>query len=330
MKFRSCRLATEVLAGVLFICGPVHAQSADPAIGYPNRPVRLVNPSSPGGGGDIIGRLVVQQFAKSLGQNFINDSRPGAANIIATEIVAKAPADGYTLLLGTGSTFVTNPLIYAKLSYSDKDFEPISIISHAPLILSVHPAVPAQNVGELVELAKMRAGQLSYASFGIGSSSHLAGEMFQQMTKTKLVHVPYKGSAPGMADLIAGQIAIAFDTAVASVAHIRSKRIRALGIAAPNRLAMIAEVPTLGEAGLAGFEISGWYGLLAPAGTPQSIVAKLHGETVKTLKLPEIHQRITDLGAEVIGNTPREFSAQVLREREKWGGVVKAAGIKPE
>ena len=330
MHAKSCYVAAAVLIAMLFGGGLAFAQSGDVAKTYPIRPVRVVNPSSPGGGGDIMGRLIAQQLTKSLGQNFIIDNRPGAANIIATEIVAKAPPDGYTLLIGTSSTFVTNPLIYAKLPYSEKDFEAISIISHAPLILSVHPSVPAHNVVELAELAKARPGQLSYASFGIGSSSHLAGEMFQQMTKTKLVHVPYKGSAPGMADLVAGHITMAFDTAAASMPHIQSKRIRALGVAAPKRLATITDVPTLGELGLAGFEISGWYGVLAPAGTPRDIVAKLHGEIVAALKLAVIQQRIADLGAEVIGNTPQEFSAQIRREREKWGGVVKEAGIKAE
>lgn len=322
--------ALGALFVLLFCGGYACAQGVDAVKTYPNRPVRIVNPSSPGGGGDIMGRLIGQQLTKSFGQNFVNDNRPGAANIIATEIGAKAPPDGYTLLLGTGGTFVTNVLIYAKLPYSEKDFEPISILSDAPLILTVHPSVQAQTVAELVDLAKARAGQLSYASFGIGSSSHVAGEMFQQMTKTKLVHVPYKGSAPGMSDLVAGHIQIAFDTALASMVHIQSKRIRALGVAAPKRLTMIAEVPTLAETGLAGFEISGWYGLAAPAGTPRAIIAKLHGEIVKALKLPEIQQRIGDLGADVVGNTPQEFSAKIARELKQFGPVVKAANIKAE
>ena len=325
---RAACLPVALLCVVL--CGGAYAQGADPASAYPNRSVRLVNPSSPGGGGDVIGRLVMQQFTKSLGQNFVTDNRPGAANIIATEIVAKSPPDGYTLLLGTSSTFVSNPLIYAKLPYADRDFAPVGVISHAPLILSVHPSLPARNAAELARLAKTRPGQLSYASFGIGSSSHLAGELFQQMTRTKLVHVPYKGSAPGMADLVAGHIAIAFDTAVASVGPIRSQRIRALGVAAPNRLAMLGELPTLGEQGLAGFEISGWYGVLAPAGTPPGIVARLHGELVKALKQPEVQQRIAELGAEIIAGSPAEFTAQVQREREKWAPVVREAGIRAE
>jgi tripartite-type tricarboxylate transporter receptor subunit TctC len=306
------------------------AQTADVAKAYPVRAVRMVNPSSPGGGADIIGRLVGQQLTKSLGQNFITENRPGAANIIATEVAAKAPPDGYTLLIAATGTFVTNPLVYAKLPYSDKDFDTITILADAPFILAVHPSVPAKNVSELVAVAKARPGEVTYASFGTGSSSHLAGELFQVMTKTKLLHVPYKGSAPGMADMLAGNITMKFDSGFASVPHIRSQRIRALGVAALQRLPQIPDVPTLDQAGLKGFEAGSWYGVMAPAGTPRDIVGKLHAELVKALKVPELNQRIVDLGAHVIGNTPEEFSQRIVRERSQWAKVVKAAGIKPE
>ncbi len=321
-------VVTAALMAVLSC--PLVARGADAIKAYPNRAVRIVNPSSSGGGGDVVARIIAQQLSKTLGQNFINDSRPGAANIIATEIAAKSPPDGYTLLLGTGGTFVTNPLFYARLPYSIRDFEPISLICEAALILTVHPSVPATKIPELVTLAKARPGQIAFASFGNGSSSHLAGEMFQQMTKTKLVHVPYKGSAPGMADLVAGHISMAFDTALASVPHIQSKRIRALGVAAPKRLTTIADIPTMAEAGLGSFEISGWYGLLAPAGTAREIITTLHAEIIRALKQPDVQQRIAGLGAEIIGNTPREFTAQIESERERLGKVAKAAGIKAE
>ncbi|HYH41456.1 MAG TPA: tripartite tricarboxylate transporter substrate-binding protein, partial [Burkholderiales bacterium] len=197
-------------------------------------------------------------------------------------------------------------------------------------ILTVHPSVPAKNVSELVAVAKARPGEITYASFGTGSSSHLAGELFQVMTKTKLLHVPYKGSAPGMVDMLAGNITMKFDSGFASVPHIHSKRIRALGVAALQRLPQIPEVPTLDQAGLKGFEAGSWYGLMAPAGTPREIVVKLHAEIVKALKVPELSQRIGDLGAYVIGNTPEEFSQRIVRERGVWAKVVKQAGIKPE
>jgi tripartite-type tricarboxylate transporter receptor subunit TctC len=190
--------------------------------------------------------------------------------------------------------------------------------------------VPARNVAQLVALAKSRPGELTYASFGTGSSSHLAGELFQLMTRTKLLHVPYKGSAPGMADMLAGNITMKFDSGLASVTHIKSGRIRPLGVAAARRLPQIPEVPTLSEAGLKDFQAGSWYGLMAPAGTPRDIIEKLHAEVIKALKQPELQQRITDLGTDVVGNTPEEFSAQIVREREVWAKVVKQAGIKPE
>lgn len=290
----------------------------------------MVNPSSPGGGADIIGRLVGAQFSKTFGQNFMTDNRPGAANIIATEIVAKSPPDGYTLLVAATGTFVTNPLVYAKLPYADRDFETIAIVADAPFILTVHPSIPVRSVRELTALAKARPGELTYASFGTGSSSHLAGELFQVMTRTRLLHVPYKGSAPGMADLLAGNITMKFDGGLASVPHIKSGRIRPLGVAALRRLPQIPDVPTLSEAGLKDFQAGSWYGLMAPAGTPREIITRLHVELVKALKQPDLQQRITDLGADVVGNTPEEFSAQILREREVWAKVVKQAGITPE
>ena len=311
------------------VCLPAGAQIAE-VKNYPARPVRMVNPSSPGGGADIIGRLVGAQFSKTFGQNFMTDNRPGAANIIATEIVAKSPPDGYTLLVAATGTFVTNPLVYAKLPYADRDFETIAIVADAPFILTVHPSIPVRSVRELTALAKARPGELTYASFGTGSSSHLAGELFQVMTRTRLLHVPYKGSAPGMADLLAGNITMKFDGGLASVPHIKSGRIRPLGVAALRRLPQIPDVPTLSEAGLRDFQAGSWYGLMAPAGTPLEIITRLHVELVKALKQPDLQQRITDLGADVVGNTPEEFSAQILREREVWAKVVKQAGITPE
>ena len=304
--------------------------AAQPASTYPDRPVRVVNPSSPGGGADVISRIVMQEVSKSLGQTFIIDNRPGAANIIATEIAAKAPPDGYTLLIAATGTFVTNPLLYAKLPYSINDFETISIVADAPFILSVHPSVPARTVKELIGYAKAQDGKLTFASFGRGSSSHLAGELFQSVTGTKLVHVPYKGAAPGMADLVAGQITMAFDSGLSSIPHVNAKRIRPLGVAAPQRLPSLPDVPTLAEQGLGAFDAGTWYGVMAPARTSKPIIDRLHGAIVKAIALPDVTKRINDLGTAVIGNTPAEFSAQIARESERWAAVVKQAGLKPE
>ena len=322
-------LSFRGVAAAMLVAVPAMV-AAQPASTYPDRPVRVVNPSSPGGGADVISRIVMQEVSKSLGQTFIIDNRPGAANIIATEIAAKAPPDGYTLLIAATGTFVTNPLLYAKLPYSINDFETISIVADAPFILSVHPSVPARTVKELVAHARAQDGKLTFASFGRGSSSHLAGELFQSVTGTKLVHVPYKGAAPGMADLVAGQITMAFDSGLSSIPHVNAKRIRPLGVAAPQRLPSLPDVPTLAEQGLGTFDAGTWYGVMAPARTPKQIIDRLHGAIVKALALPEVTKRINDLGTAVIGNTPAEFSAQIARESERWAAVVKQAGLKPE
>jgi tripartite-type tricarboxylate transporter receptor subunit TctC len=322
-------LAFRGVAAAMLVAAPAMV-AAQPASTYPDRPVRVVNPSSPGGGADVISRIVMQEVSKSLGQTFIIDNRPGAANIIATEIAAKAPPDGYTLLIAATGTFVTNPLLYAKLPYSINDFETISIVADAPFILSVHPSVPARTVKELVAHAKAQDGKLTFASFGRGSSSHLAGELFQSVTGTKLVHVPYKGAAPGMADLVAGQITMAFDSGLSSIPNVNAKRIRPLGVAAPQRLPSLPDVPTLAEQGLGAFDAGTWYGVMAPARTPKPIIDRLHGAIVKVLALPDVTKRINDLGTAVIGNTPAEFSAQIARESERWAAVVKQAGLKPE
>ncbi len=322
-------LSFRGVAAAMLVAVPAMV-AAQPASTYPDRPVRVVNPSSPGGGADVISRIVMQEVSKSLGQTFIIDNRPGAANIIATEIAAKAPPDGYTLLIAATGTFVTNPLLYAKLPYSINDFETISIVADAPFILSVHPSVPARTVKELIGYAKAQDGKLTFASFGRGSSSHLAGELFQSVTGTKLVHVPYKGAAPGMADLVAGQITMAFDSGLSSIPHVNAKRIRPLGVAAPQRLPSLPDVPTLAEQGLVAFDAGTWYGVMAPARTSKPIIDRLHGAIVKALALPDVTKRINDLGTAVIGNTPAEFSAQIARESERWAAVVKQAGLKPE
>jgi tripartite-type tricarboxylate transporter receptor subunit TctC len=309
---------------------PAYAQSDGSSKDYPTRAVRIVAPAQPGGGADLISRLIALALNKSLGQPFIVENRPGASNIIATEVVAKAPPDGYTLLMATTGTFVTNPLIFSKLSYSDRDFAPISNVVNAAFILSVNPAVPAQSLGELVALAKKRPGQLTYASFGRGSSTNLAGELFQFMTGTKLLHVPYKGGAPGMADLIAGQIVMTFDSAQASMGNIHAKKIRPLGVTSLKRLALLPDVPTFDEFGLKGYEAGSWYGIMAPAGTPAPIINRLHSEIVKAVQLPEVNKRFTEWGVEVVANTPEEFAAQIQKERARWAKVVHDAGINPE
>jgi hypothetical protein len=290
----------------------------------------VYNPSSPGGGADVIGRLIQQELTKTLGQTFIVDNRPGAANIIATELAAKSTPDGYSLLVGATGTFVTNPLVYKKLSYAVSDFIPISMVADAPFILSVHPSVPANNLAELISYAKANPGKLSFASFGNGSSSHMAGEYFQILTGTKLIHVPYKGSAPGMADLLAGNITMTFDSGLSSIPNIQAKKIRPIAVAASKRLVNLPDVPTFAELGIANFNAGSWYGFFAPAGTPREIVNLLNKNIHQIVAMPEISARIQNLGATVQVNTPEEYSAQIAKETEQWAMVIQKAKIQLE
>ncbi len=307
------------------------ARAQDAAAGYPSKVVRIIVPAAAGGGADIIARIFAQPLGKSLGQNFVADNRPGAANIIGTEIVAKAPPDGYTLLLGTTGPLANNPLLYAKLPYDSlKDFAPISNVANSAFVLVVHPSLPVKSVAELIVLAKAKPGELAYASWGRGSATHLATELLMLMRQVKLVQVPYKGSGNAMPDMIAGNVQLAFDSMLSSVPYIRSGRLRPLGFSALKRSNVIPEVPTLAESGFAGFEAGSWYGFLAPARTPREIVMKLHGEIMKALKVPEVQERMASLGTEPIGSTAEEFAEQIRRDLDKWGKVVKAAGIQPE
>lgn len=307
------------------------AQAQDPAAGYPKKAVRVIVPAAPGGGADIIARLIGQQLGKNLGQTFLTDNRPGAANIVGTEIVAKAQPDGYTLIVNTAGPMSINPLIYAKLPYDAvKDFAPISNVANTAFVLVVNPAVPAKSVAELIALAKAKSGQLAYASWGRGSANHLGTELFMMMTQIKLLHVPYKGSGAAMPDVIAGNVQIFFDTIASAVPQIHAGRLRPLGVSSPKRSAAIPDVPTISESGLEGYEAGSWFGFFAPAKTPRGIVTKLHGEIISALKLPGIQERLATLGLDPAGNTPAQFSEQIRRDLAKWGKVVKAAGIQPE
>jgi tripartite-type tricarboxylate transporter receptor subunit TctC len=327
------------MAGPVFVAGccvlawlfAAGARAQDVASVYPNKMVRVIVPATAGGGADIIARIFSQPLGKVLGQNFVVDNRPGAANIIGTELVAKAPADGYTLLLGTTGPLANNPLLYAKLPYDSlKDFAPISNVANSAFVLVVHPSLPVKSVKELVALARARPGQLSYASWGHGSSTHLATVLLTTMTSIDIVHVPYKGSGNAMPDMLAGNVQMAFDSMLSSVPHIGGGRLRPLGVSALKRSGVLPDVPTLTEAGLEGFEAGSWYGFLAPAKTPREIVARLHAEIMKALKLPEVQERLAGLGADPIGSTPAQFDEQIRRDLAKWAKVVQAAGIQPE
>ena len=307
------------------------SQAQDPAPPYPNKAVRVIVPAAPGGGSDIIARVIGQQLGRSFGQTFLADNRPGAANIVGTEIVAKAPADGYTLIVNTAGPMSINPLIYKQLPYdAERDFAPITNVTDTAFVLVINPQVAAKSVGELVTLAKAKPGQLAYASWGRGSANHLGTELFVMMTQVKLLHVPYKGSGALMPDLLAGNVQLSFDTIASAVPQIKGGRLRALGVSSLKRSGALSEVPTIAESGIAGYESGSWFGFLAPAKTPRPIIDKLHGEIVKAMAVPEVQERLATLGLDPVGNTPEQFSAQIRSDLAKWRKVVQAAAIQPE
>jgi tripartite-type tricarboxylate transporter receptor subunit TctC len=306
---------------------PLHAG----AQAYPAKTVRMIVPFAAGGGTDIIARLVAQKLTESLGQTFIVDNRAGANGIIGTELVAKAPPDGYTILLGTTATHAINISVYSKLPYDPvKDFAPITNLAYSAFIISVHPSIPARSIKELVALAKARPGQISYASAGMGNSTHLAGELFCMLAGIKMVHVPYKGSGPAMVDTVAGQTAATFDSMQASVPHIRTNRLRPLAITATTRSPVLPDLPTIGEAGVPGAEAGSWYAMFAPAATPRPIVLKLNAEIIKALALPDVRDRLATVGVDPIGNSPEQFATELQSEILKWGKTARIANVRTE
>lgn len=307
------------------------APSPIPAQDYPVKPVRLVVPFTPGGSTDILGRLVAQKLTESLGRQVLVDNRPGAGGTIGVEIVAKSPADGYTLVMGHIGTFGVNPTLYPKLPYDAvKDFQPITLFAMIPNILSVNPSLPAKSVKDVIALARARPGVMNYGSGGNGSAAHLATEYFKLLTKTNIVHIPYRGTAPAITDLLAGNISMIITGVPAQLGHIKSGRLRALGVATSKRLPLFPELPTIAEAGVKGYEATQWYGVLAPANTPTPVVTKLHAAIVKALQGADVKERLASEAGEPVGNSPEEFRAFIQKEIARWAPVIKAAGAKPE
>ena len=304
---------------------------ADPAK-YPQRPIRFICPYVPGGAGDIFTRTIAQKLGDSLGQSVVVDNRPGANGGIGTELVAKAPADGYTLLMGNSGPLTINPVLYKRVSYDPvKDFAPITQGTSYMYVLVVPPALGVANVEDFVAVLKSKPGQMTYGSTGIGGGNHLSGELFNLMTKTSSVHVPYTGSAAALAALLGGQINYMFDTVITAVPHVRSGRLRALGVTALKRTISLPEVPTLDAMGLKGFDLTQWQAVVAPAGTPRAVVDLLHREVVEALKKPDVIERLaTQGGNELVGNTPEEFAQVIRNDLAKYGKLVKAAGIQPQ
>jgi tripartite-type tricarboxylate transporter receptor subunit TctC len=301
------------------------------AQGYPVRSVRVIVPTAAGGNPDFILRPVAQKMSESLKQPFVVDNRPGASGIIGVELAARAPADGYTLLFAAIGHIATPSALYEKLPFDAvRDFAPISKLVEAPFALFVHPSLPAASVRELVALAKARPGQITYASFGVGSFPHFLSEAFNAQTGVKMLHVPYKGSAPAASALLAGHVMSGFDALQATLPQVRARRLRALAIGATKRSTVAVEIPTFTEAGFPGVSASAWFGLFAPAGTPREIVLRLHAEAVRALALPEIRGHFEQAGIELVGGTPEQFGAQLRSAIEKFSKVARASDIRAE
>jgi len=315
-------LGIAVLAGLAAVGMNANAQP------YPAKPIRLVVPYTPGAGTDTIARILAQKAGESLGQQVVIDNRPGAGGTIGTEIVAKAPADGYTLLFAPTSHAI-NPGIYPKLGYdTQKDFAPISVVASLPVVLAVEPSVPATSVRELVALAKSKPGQLTMASSGNGTVFHLTGELFKDAAGINIVHVPFKGGAPAVAALLGGQVNMTFETSVTLLPHIRSGKLRALGVASPRRIALLPDVPTLAESGFPNLLAENWYGLYAPAGTPKEVIARLYAELDRAIHSPDVREKLAQQGAEIRENTPEQTAAFLRSEMVKWAKVIKDSGAK--
>ncbi len=315
----------------LFFTGFAFAQSASTSSGqaYPSKPIRLIVPFPVGGGVDGVARIAFARVSESLGQQTVIDNRSGSGGVIAAETAARAAPDGYTLFFGTTATQAITPHYYKKLPYDPlKDFAPINLIAGAGYILVVHPSVPAHSVKEFIALAKAKPGALNYSSSGNGSVLHLTTEMFRGMAGINIVHVPYKGAAPALTDLLSGQVQLTFNPASVMLPHIRSQRVRALGVTSAKRTPLMPELPTIAESGMPGYEASGWYAVLAPAGTPQPIIARLHRELQNALSERDVKERFAATGVEPIGMTPEQFAAYMREEHVKWGKVVRAAGVK--
>ena len=318
--------STVITAAAITAFSFTAALAADP---YPTKPIRMIVGFAPGGGTDLTARPVAQKLSELLGQQVIVENRPGAAGNIATEQVARAAPDGYTLLMGTIAALAINPSLYGNLKFDpETDLAPVIQVVDATNVLALHPSVQAGSVKELIALAKQKS--LSAGSSGIGATGHLAIELFNLMAGTKLVHVPYKGGGPAMADLVGGQIHLIFATTASAVPQIKAGRVKGIAVTTAKRSALMPELPTISEAGLAGFDANNWYGLVAPAKTPRAIIDQLNAEVTKILNMPEVKATLFNQGLDPAPGTPEQFGAYIRAERIKWANVIKESGAKAE
>ena len=319
---QACILIAAALVG---LCSPTAAQD------YPSRPIRFVVPQAAGGSTDILSRLVGQKIGEALGQPLVVENRAGANGIIGAEIVSKAPADGYTLLVGGTGTIAINPSLYSKLPYDPlKQFAPVALIAFSTSVLIVHPSVPATSIAELIGLARSKPGELRYASAGAGSSPHLSAEMFKYMTGTDILHIPYKGSTPGVLATVSGETSLMFTGVASAIGLLKEGRLRALSVNGPKRSQSLPDVPTAMESGLPGFEVDFWIGIFAPAGTPTPVVARLNAETNRAVASVDLKAKFVVIGADAVPGAPEQLGAIARSDLDRWGKAIKAARMKVE
>ncbi len=313
------------LPAILGLC----AVTAAAAQTYPAKPIRFIVPFAPGGSTDLVARILAQRLPEALGQAVVVDNRGGAGGVIGAELAARAPADGYTIVLGSPGPLTINPNLLARMPYDTlRDFSPITLATISPFILVLHPSLPVRSVQELVALARVRPGQLNYGSAGNGSVGHFSAEQFKSLAGVNLVHVPYKGAGPAVTDLVGGQLHLMFENLPTVLPHIRSGKLRALAVGTRKRSVLVPEYPTISEAGVPGYESSTAFGVLAPAKTPAAVIGRLNQEIVKILNSPDIKERLSAQGLEAAGGTPQQYAAHLKEELAKYGRIVKAAGIK--
>ncbi len=314
-----------VIAAVLALSGGAMAQT------WPGKPVRFIVPFPPGGSTDVLGRLVAAKLGEALGQQVIVDNRSGAGGIIGTDLVVKAPPDGYTLLMTASAPIAINVTLMKNVPYDPrKDLAPVSRIGSTPLVLVVHPSIPARSVKELITLLRARPNEISYASAGSGTPQHLSAELFKTLANVRMTHVPYKGSGPAMIDVISGQVPVTFEVFITALTYVKSGRLRALAQTGASRSAHLPQVPTIGETGVPGYESAGWYGVFAPAGTSPQIVGRAHGELARIMATADMQQRMTELGADPAQETPEQFAAFIRAEIVKWAKVIRDSGATAE
>ena len=316
----------QVVAAVVLVAGTLGMAAAQ---SYPNKTIRLVTPYAPGGGTDIIARLLAQKLTENLGQSVVVENRTGGGGIVGTEVAARAAPDGYTILMGTSGPLALNPNLYSKLPYDvQRDFSPIMLVATAPHLLAVHPSVPARTVKELIAVAKANPGKLTFSSGGNGGSSHLSGEMFNMLAGVKMLHVPYRGTGPAAIAVVTGEVGLSFVDVLTTLPHVKSGRVRGLAVSGAKRSAVAPHLPTIMEAGLKGYESGVWYGVLAPSRTPPEVIGRLNLELSKVIRDGVVSTRLTAEGSEVIGGSPEEFSTYMKAELERWAKVIKVANVR--